>query len=137
MNIKPHRALLATLALGLLTLSACGGSDSDAAASTEPTFVPLSLTVAHINDHHSQLDAFAATTLTLAGTATQVDLGGQVPTWLANLVSTKAPLVTLQGIKNRLPQPAYQVRAVKDLSAHLFDGPPPVLPADHLKAQGS
>ena len=76
MNLKPHRALLATLALSLLTLSACGGSDSDAAASTEPTFVPLSLTVAHINDHHSQLDAFAATTLTLAGTATQVDLGG-------------------------------------------------------------
>lgn len=68
---------------------------------------------------------------------TQVDLGGQVPTWLANLVSTKAPLVTLQGIKNRLPQPAYQVRAVKDLSAHLFDGPPLVLPAGHLKAQGS
>ena len=34
------------------------------------------MTVAHNNDHHSQLDAFAATTLTLAGTATQVDLGG-------------------------------------------------------------
>ncbi len=76
MNLKPHRALLATLALSLLTLSACGGSDSDAAASTEPTFAHLNVTVAHINDHHSQLDAFAATTLTLAGTATQVDLGG-------------------------------------------------------------
>ncbi len=73
MNRKTAIALLAALSLGLLTLSACGGSDS---TTTEPSFAPLSLTVAHINDHHSQLDAFAATTLTLAGTATQVDLGG-------------------------------------------------------------
>ena len=73
MKIQPFHALLASLTLGLLTLSACGGSDN---ASTDPTFAPLSLTVAHINDHHSQLDAFAATTLTLAGTATQVELGG-------------------------------------------------------------
>lgn len=50
-------------------LSACGGSD-------DPVFKPLELNIAHINDHHSQLDAFAATELTLDGVATQVDLGG-------------------------------------------------------------
>ncbi len=33
MNLKPHSALLATLALSLLTLSAWGGSDEDAVAS--------------------------------------------------------------------------------------------------------
>ncbi|MBY0465952.1 MAG: 5'-nucleotidase C-terminal domain-containing protein [Burkholderiales bacterium] len=47
----------------------CGGAD-------EPTFKPLELNIAHINDHHSQLDAFAATELTLDGVPTQVDLGG-------------------------------------------------------------
>ena len=52
-----------------LVLTACGGGD-------EPTFKPLALNIAHINDHHSQLDAFAATELTLDGVATQVDLGG-------------------------------------------------------------
>ncbi len=65
---------------------------------------------------------------------TQVDLGGQVPTWLANLVSTRAPLVTLQGIKTRLPQSAYQVRTLQELPMHLYDGPPPVVPAGHLKS---
>jgi hypothetical protein len=34
------------------------------------------LNIAHINDHHSQLDAFAGTELTLDGVATQVELGG-------------------------------------------------------------
>jgi 5'-nucleotidase len=56
-------------ALGL-ALAACGGG-SDA-----PSFKPLTLNIAHINDHHSQLDAFAATELTLDGVATQVELGG-------------------------------------------------------------
>lgn len=74
MKLPPRHTLPAVLALSLLALSACGGSDD--AASGEPTFAPLSLTVAHINDHHSQLDAFADTTLTLDGTATRVDLGG-------------------------------------------------------------
>ncbi len=53
-----------------LTLSACGGNDD------APTFKPIELNIAHINDHHSQLDAFAATELTLDGVATQVELGG-------------------------------------------------------------
>jgi len=56
-------------ALGL-TLAACGGGDD------APSFKPLELNIAHINDHHSQLDAFAATELMLDGVATQVDLGG-------------------------------------------------------------
>lgn len=58
------------LSAGLL-LGACGGSDDDA-----PTFKPLELNIAHINDHHSQLDAFANTELTLDGVTTQVELGG-------------------------------------------------------------
>lgn len=74
MKLTTRRTLPAVLALSLLALSACGGSDD--APNAEPTFAPLSLTVAHINDHHSQLDAFADTTLTLDGTATRVDLGG-------------------------------------------------------------
>ena len=57
------------LLTAVAALTACGGSD-------DPTFKLLVLNVAHINDHHSQLDAFAATELTLDGVATQVDLGG-------------------------------------------------------------
>ena len=49
-----------------LVLTACGGGD-------EPTFKPLALNIAHINDHHSQLDAFAATELTLDDIADQID----------------------------------------------------------------
>jgi 5'-nucleotidase len=56
------------------TLSACGGSDPVPAA--EPSFAAVSVTLAHVNDHHSQLDAFANTELVLGGVATQVDLGG-------------------------------------------------------------
>lgn len=57
----------ALLALGG-SLAACGGS--------EPSFKPLELNIAHINDHHSQLDAFPASELTLDGVPTQVELGG-------------------------------------------------------------
>lgn len=57
------------LLTALASLSACGGTD-------EPVFKHLELNVAHINDHHSQLDAFAATELTLDGVPTQVELGG-------------------------------------------------------------
>jgi len=53
-------------------LSACGGSD-DADVSS---FKAFELNIAHINDHHSQLDGFAATELKLGGVATQVELGG-------------------------------------------------------------
>lgn len=59
-----------TLAIVGLALVACGGSDD------VPSFKALELNIAHINDHHSQLDAFTATELKLDGVATQVELGG-------------------------------------------------------------
>lgn len=72
-------------ALGLsVALVGCGGDE-------EPTFKPLELNVAHINDHHSQLDAFAATELTLDGVPTQVELGGfaRLTTMFKSVAGTK------------------------------------------------
>ncbi len=64
---------IAWAALCATTLVACGGSDS---SSTEPSFAAIELNIAHINDHHSQLEPFALQELILNGVATQVDLGG-------------------------------------------------------------
>jgi 5'-nucleotidase len=56
-------------------LSGCGGADG-------PVYKPIELNIAHINDHHSQLDAVpvsassATNVYTLDGVATQVELGG-------------------------------------------------------------
>lgn len=61
-------ALVLATALGAVT--ACSSGDD------EPRYEPISLTVAHVNDHHSQLDGFADTELTLDGVATRVHLGG-------------------------------------------------------------
>ena len=65
---------MSSLAVSLcaLTLTACGGTGSRPA--------PLDLTILHINDHHSRLDA-ETTTLTLkdatgASKAVTVELGG-------------------------------------------------------------
>ena len=58
------------IALSCALLVACGGGDD------APSFKTIELNIAHINDHHSQLDAFAGTELTLDGVATQVELGG-------------------------------------------------------------
>ncbi len=63
---------------------------------------------------------------------TQVDLGGLVPAWLANAVSTKAPLVTLEGLRNQVGQARYQVKSVDALPAHYLKGKPIVLPEGHL-----
>jgi 5'-nucleotidase len=57
------------IALGLALAAYVEGTSA-------PSFKPLTLNIAHINDHHSQLDAFAATELKLDGVATQVELGG-------------------------------------------------------------
>lgn len=70
----PRRALmLAPLALAA-ALTACGGSDDD--TPTTPATPPLDLTIAHINDHHSNLDAFAGQAMQIGGVDTQVELGG-------------------------------------------------------------
>lgn len=68
MKLRRSPPLLAVLAAAVL-LTACFGDD-------EPLFPPVAVTLAHINDHHSQLDPFANTELQLGGVATQVDLGG-------------------------------------------------------------
>jgi len=71
MSVSRRVALaLPISALGLsLAMVGCGTND-------EPAFKPIELNIAHVNDHHSQLDAFAATELTLDGVPTQVELGG-------------------------------------------------------------
>ena len=63
--------MLAPIALAA-ALVACGGSDDN----DTPAQQPLALTIAHINDHHSNLDAFAAQTMKIGGVDTQVELGG-------------------------------------------------------------
>jgi hypothetical protein len=68
---------------------------------------------------------------------TQIDLGGQVPTWLANFVSTKAPLVTLQNMQQQVKKPAYQGKSAADLPTFYHHGDTFVLPDDHLKAGDS
>ena len=63
---------------------------------------------------------------------TRVDLGGLVPAWLAGLVSTKAPLVTLEGLQRELKKPKYQaVKSSKELPTEFWRGPPMVLPEGH------
>lgn len=55
-----NRQLAATLStLCLVGLGACGSSD-DSAVSAQPAGQPMDLTVLHINDHHSRLDAETA-----------------------------------------------------------------------------
>jgi len=62
---------------------------------------------------------------------TLVDLGGMVPSWLANLVSTKAPIVTLNGMRQQLPGAPYQIKTSESLPRH-FDNGSIKLPAWHL-----
>jgi len=65
---------------------------------------------------------------------TQVDVGGAIPSWLANMVSTKAPRVTLEGVQAQLQKPKYQGKSLADLP----DGVKPSgaaikLPEEHLR----
>jgi 5'-nucleotidase len=64
------RALRAANALAIAGILAGCGSNRELRVET------FELHIAHINDHHSQLDAFATTELNLDGVATQVELGG-------------------------------------------------------------
>ncbi len=66
-------AACAFLTLTALALAGCATKTAD--TGTAPAR-PFELNIAHINDHHSQLDAFAATELVLDGVPTQVELGG-------------------------------------------------------------
>jgi START domain len=65
---------------------------------------------------------------------TQVDVGGSIPSWLSNMVSTKAPRVTLEGVQAQLKKSKYQGKSLADLP----DGIKPVgaaikLPEEHLR----
>lgn len=62
-------ALTSLCAAGLLALAAC-------TSLPKPDPAPLTLHIAHINDHHSNLEPFAGTELLIDGEPTQVDLGG-------------------------------------------------------------
>jgi 5'-nucleotidase len=64
------RALRAANALAI------AGILAGCACNRELRVETFELHIAHINDHHSQLDAFATTELNLDGVATQVELGG-------------------------------------------------------------
>jgi hypothetical protein len=69
---------------------------------------------------------------------TQVDLGGLVPTWLANLVATNAPLTTLEGMRQQLQsKPKYQIKSIDALPAYYLKGSPLVMPPEHLAPEGS
>lgn len=64
---------------------------------------------------------------------TQVDVGGLVPSWLANLVATDAPLHTLQGMRKRLDEHnKYQIKSIDELPTYYLKGKQPVLSAEHL-----
>lgn len=65
---------------------------------------------------------------------TAIDLGGLVPGWLANAVSTRAPLVTLQKLHQQIKKPAYQIKSTAELPGHYGRGFI-ALPERHLKAQ--
>ncbi len=65
---------------------------------------------------------------------TQVDVGGLIPSWIANLVSLKAPRVTLEGIRRQVMSPQYQDKKLSDLPvAFLKSGAVLKLPNGHLK----
>ncbi|MDE2402649.1 MAG: hypothetical protein KGL90_13385 [Burkholderiales bacterium] len=50
---------------------------------------------------------------------TQVNIGGLVPTWLANLIATDAPVATLKGLRQQLQsKPQYQIKSVDQLPPH-------------------
>lgn len=76
MPLNPHPIATLLSALALAALAACGGDDDGAAVDPAPSFAAIELNIAHVNDHHSQLEGFPGTTLTLDGTATRVTLGG-------------------------------------------------------------
>jgi len=76
-RFSPLRPLvLALSACALAALAACGGDDDGGDASAAASYPAIELNIAHINDHHSQLEPFTGVELTIDGVATQVELGG-------------------------------------------------------------
>lgn len=66
-----------TLLAAAVALAACNDSDSDRDNDNDQGGAqPLVLNIAHINDNHSNLEAFAGTELMLDGQPTKVELGG-------------------------------------------------------------
>lgn len=66
---------------------------------------------------------------------TRVDIGGMVPSWLANMVATDAPWHTLKGMHSRLKdKEGYpHVKGPTDLPAHYLKGRTLQLPEAHLQ----
>lgn len=65
---------------------------------------------------------------------TQVNVGGAIPSWLANMVSTKAPRVTLEGVQAQLKKPKYQGKTLADLPDGIKpQGSAIKLPEEHLR----
>jgi hypothetical protein len=57
-----------------------------------------------------------------------------VPNWLANAVSTNAPLVTLRNLHKEVQAPAYlRVKAATELPQYYHHGGLFVLPPAHLQ----
>ncbi|MEH6564291.1 MAG: 5'-nucleotidase C-terminal domain-containing protein [Halopseudomonas sp.] len=69
----PRKSLLgAMLSLALVGCNSDSDDDNDDAAGE----AGLEINIAHINDQHSQLEAFSGTSMQLGGEAVRVDLGG-------------------------------------------------------------
>jgi 5'-nucleotidase len=80
MNLLSMNKPRLLLCSGIVTLlAACGGgevTDVLLPKHQDPTFPAVQLTLAHVNDHHSQLDPFPNTELLIGGVPTRVELGG-------------------------------------------------------------
>lgn len=69
---------LLALAMALTTAAACSNLSGETAA-TAPSATPVgdfALTIAHVNDHHSNLDPHSRTSLQLNGDSVRVESGG-------------------------------------------------------------
>lgn len=75
----PKKSLyLSCLTLSMLALAGCKNNDGSGTLLPKPakTFAPIELTLAHINDHHSHLDADTKQDITVDGVTYTADRGG-------------------------------------------------------------